>query len=47
MDILRLLIYFLALIVIIKILMDLANWIGELLGIGNFVVKLLQKIGKK
>lgn len=42
--ILKFLIFFLALIVITRLFMNLANWTGESLGIGNFVIKLLQNM---
>lgn len=43
--ILKFLILFFALIIITRTFMNLANWTGESLGIGDFVIKLLQKIG--
>ena len=42
--ILKFIFFFLALIVITRIFMNLANWMGESLGIGNFVIKLLHNM---
>lgn len=45
-DGLRFFMIILAFIVITKIFMYLANWIGESVGIGKFVMNLLQQIAK-
>jgi len=46
-DSLKFLIIIIGVIVITRIFMELANYIGQLFGIGNFVVNLLQKIRNK